>query len=48
MIDLSSGWPWLDKIVATAIVMVIAFTPFQIMQKLDRIIALLEQIARKD
>ena len=43
-----ANWPWLDRAIAVGVLIVVAFTPFKIMAKLDQIIGLLEQIARKD
>ena len=45
---LMANWGWMDRTIAVAILLIIAIAPFEIVAKLNRIIALLEQIARKD
>ena len=43
VIAIIESWPWWDQIVAFFTLAVVALTPFQIMQKLDRIAKLLER-----
>ena len=48
MNELMANWPWLDRAFAMFALFVVISTPWTIIGKLNRIIALLEQIARKD
>ena len=48
MIDPMEGWSFMDRAGAVIALLVITIAPLHIIRKLDRIIDLLEQIARKD
>ncbi len=48
MTDPLAGWSFIDRAGALLVLMVITYSPLRIIEKLNRIITLLEQIARKD
>lgn len=43
MTEIIMSWPWYDRFVAGAIIGIMIAGPIYIMQKLDRIVKLLEQ-----
>lgn len=48
MTEIVMGWPWYDRLFVGIIATVLVFSPYYILQKLDRIIQLLEQLNRRD